>query len=201
MTRDVRKEFVGHISAFKEKQDSAGGDQASAQVQPVDPNIHGMKWMKECQPSYRDVQLEFWLLLRPLTDGGEESSHWLACRLLSVWHWSSAVRAPSHTPLHPTSMNISYWLWENSREDERQLWIEAYACGLQCVAEASVGRRWITERGIKVPKVSRLVEIFLNATEHASIPRHNPVMLARTVWKHMPVQNLEGIRQSIVCAG
>ena len=37
-------------------------------------------------------------------------------------------------------------------------------CALQCMAEASVGQRWIMERGTRVPKVSRLVEIFLNAT-------------------------------------
>ena len=74
------------------------GDQALGEVQPVDPNIHGMKWMKEHQRSYRDAQLDFWLLLRPLTDGSEESSHQLAHRLLSVWHWSSAVETPYIPP-------------------------------------------------------------------------------------------------------
>ena len=63
-----------------------------------------MKWMKEHQCSYRDVQLDFWLLLRPLMDGGEESTHQLAHRLLSVWHWSSAVDPPTYPPT-PTSMN------------------------------------------------------------------------------------------------
>ena len=128
-----------------------GMGESSTQVQPVDPNIHGMKWMKECQHSYRDVQLDFWLLLRPLTDSGEESSCQLAHRLLSIWHWSSAIKPPTYLPT-PTSMNISYWLQESSREDERQLWIEAYVCALQCVAEASVGQRWITEKGRVSPK-------------------------------------------------
>ena len=45
---------------------------------PVDPNTHGMKWMKERQCFYRDIQLEFWLLLRPLTDGSEERTRQLA---------------------------------------------------------------------------------------------------------------------------
>ena len=44
------------------------------------------------------MQLDFWLLLRPLTDGSEESSRQLACRLLSVWHWSSAVESPTYPP-------------------------------------------------------------------------------------------------------
>ena len=137
--------------------------ESSAQVQPVDPNMHAMKWMKEHQHSYRDMQLDLWLLLRPLTDGSEESSHQLTCRLLSVWHWSSTVEPTTYPPA-PRSMNISYWLRESGREDERQSWIEAYACALQHMAEASMGRRWIMEKGMRVPKVSKLVEIFLNAT-------------------------------------
>ena len=76
-----------------------GGDQASGEVeQTVDPNIHAMEWMKECQHSYREVKLDFWLLLRLLTDGSEESSRQLAHRLLSVWHWSSAIKPPTYPP-------------------------------------------------------------------------------------------------------
>ena len=62
MTRDVREEF-------------AGGDQvARGWGEPLDPEVDALKWMKEHQHSYTDVQLNFWLLLWPLTDGGEESS-------------------------------------------------------------------------------------------------------------------------------
>ena len=98
MTRDVREEFMGSHSAFKEKQDIAGRDEWYAPTRPVDPNTQGMKWMKEHQHSYKKVQLEFWLLLRPLTDGGEEHTRQLAHRLLSVWHWSSAVNPPTYPP-------------------------------------------------------------------------------------------------------
>ena len=86
MTRDVREEFTGSYSAFKEKQDIAGRDKWYAPMHPVDPNTLGMKWMKEHQCSYKNMQIEFWLFLRPLTDGGEEHTHQLARRLLSVWH-------------------------------------------------------------------------------------------------------------------
>ena len=196
MTWDVREEFVGLYSALKEKQDIAEKDQSYAPTCPVDPNTQGMKWMKERQCSYRDVQLEFWLLLRPLTDGGEESTRQLAHRLLSVWHWSSAVNPPTYPPT-PTFMNIRYWLHKSDDKDERQLWIEAYACALQLMAEASMGRRWILERGIRVPKITRVVEIFLNATGTWVSPNR--------IWKcwpprceSIPVQNWEGVRQSIV---
>ena len=62
MTRDEWEEF-------------AGGDQvARGWEQLLDPGTDALKWMKEYQCSYTDAQLDFWLLLRPLTDGGEESS-------------------------------------------------------------------------------------------------------------------------------
>ena len=71
-------------------------------------------------------------------------------------------------------------------------------CALQHMVEASVGQSWITESGTKVPKVSRLVEIFL----HATGTRVSPDIIQQ-YWpaprENTPVQNLEGIRQSIVC--
>ena len=151
MTRDVRQEFRGSYSAYKEKQDMAGRDQSYASSHVVDPNTHGMKWMKERQCSYQDFQLEFWLLLRPLTDGSEERTRQLAHRLLSVWHWSSAVEPPTYPPA-PTSLDIGYWLRRTRKNNNRQFWIEAYACALQRVAEASIGRRWIAFEGRRVPQ-------------------------------------------------
>ena len=163
MTWDVREEFRGSYSAYKEKQDTAGKNQSYAPTHLVDPNTQGMRWMKERQRSYKDIQLEFLLLLRPLTNGSEECTRQLARRLLSVWHWSSAVDPPTYPPA-PTSMNIGYWLHQTKKKDIRQFWIEAYACVLQRVAEASIGRRWIAFEERRVPKISRVVEVFLHAT-------------------------------------
>ena len=62
ITRDVQEEF-------------AGGDQAArGWGELLDLEVDTLKWMKEHQHSYMDAQLDFWLLLRPLTDGGEELS-------------------------------------------------------------------------------------------------------------------------------
>ena len=119
MTQDVREEFRGSYSAYKEKQDITERNQSYAPTHSVDPNTQGMRWMKECQRSYKDIQLEFWLLLRPLTNGSEERTHQLAHRLLSVWHWSSAVDPPTYPPA-PTSMNIGYWLCKTKKKDIRQ---------------------------------------------------------------------------------
>ena len=196
MTRDVREEFRGSYSTFKEKQDRAERDQSYTPARPVDPNTQAMKWMKERQRSYKDIQLEFWLLLRPLTDGSEERTRQLAHRLLSVWHWSLAVDPPTYPPT-PTSMNIGYWVHQTKKKDIRQFWIEAYACALQRVAKASVGRRWVAYKGIRVPKISRVVEVFLHATGTCV-----PSDIIRQCWPALrtetPMQNLDGIRRDIV---
>ena len=83
----------------------------------------------------------------------------------------------SQYPPAPTSMNIGYWLCQTKKKDIRQFWIEAYACALQRVAEASVGRRWIPHKGIRVPKISRVVEVFLHATG-----THVPSDIIRQCW-------------------
>ena len=191
MIWDVRKEFAGSYSAFKDKQESTGEDQVMGEVvQTVDPNIHAMKWMKECKCSYREVQLDFWLLLRPLTDGSEESSWQLAHRHFCLYGTGHPPSNPPHTP--------HTHMWEDSREDERQLWVEAYACALQYMAEVSMGWCWITGNGTRVLKVSKLVETFLNATGKRVSPH--------IIWQcwpmpcdNTPVQNLEGKRENIVC--
>ena len=107
------------------RQEFAGGDQvARGWGEPLDPEVDALKWMKEHQHSYMDTQLDFWLLLWPLTDGGEELSWHLACRLLSVWHWVSALDPPICPPA-PSSLNIGHWLWDDPKVDEKQWWIEA----------------------------------------------------------------------------
>ena len=63
MMRDMQEEFA--------KEDQATRGQ-------LDPDVDTLKWMKECQHSYSDEQLNFWLLLGPLTDSNEVSSRHLA---------------------------------------------------------------------------------------------------------------------------
>ena len=90
MMRDVQEEL-------------AGGDQAArGWEQPLDLEVDALKWMKEYQHSYTDVQLYFWLLVRPLTDGSD-----LVQRLLSVWHWASALDPPICLPV-PSLLNIGH---------------------------------------------------------------------------------------------
>ena len=59
MMRDVWEECA--------KEDQATGEQ-------LDPEVDALKWMKEHQCSYTDMQPNFWFLLQPLTDGSETST-------------------------------------------------------------------------------------------------------------------------------
>ena len=59
MMRDVWEEFAKEVQVTRGQ---------------LDPEVNTLKWMKEHQHSYMDTQLNFWLLLRPLTNGGEVSS-------------------------------------------------------------------------------------------------------------------------------
>ena len=60
---------------------------------------------------------------------------------------------------------------------------------------------WVRDgswRGTRVPKVSRLVEIFWNATG-MRVPPNIIWQCWPTQHENTPAENLEGIRQSIVC--
>ena len=65
------------------------------------------------------------------------------------------------------------------------------------MAKASVGRRWIAFEGIRVPKISRVVEVFLHATG-----TRVPLEIIHQCWPvrrtQTLMQNLDGIRQDIV---
>ena len=61
-----------------------------------------------------------------------------------------------------------------------------------------MGQKWIMERGVRVPKINRLVEKFFNTTE-----TQVSLNIIRQCWpaqcENTPVQTLVGIRQGIVC--
>ena len=131
----------------------------------ADPDRHPMAWMHHCQTYYDDEMINFWTLLRPLTDGGGTAMRRLTCRLLSTWEWSSALRTLHPAlPLQPT-WRSGDWLpldrddHEVSRED---LWTEAYTCCLQRIAKASTGQSWVAEGEGMTPRVSPLTQAFLS---------------------------------------
>ena len=127
-----------------------------------DPNTHPMAWMRNRQNSYSDEMIHFWPLLCPLTDGGGANTRHLARRLLSTWQCSAATHTASCPPA-PSNMEIGRWLPLDREGNKEDLWVEAYACCLQCMAEASVGCSWETEGEGMVPQVSPLVQAFLTA--------------------------------------
>ena len=147
--------------------------------------------MKERQCLYTDAQLNIWLLLRLLTDGSEVSNQHLACRLLSMWHWVSALDLPTCPPA-PSSLNIGHWLWEDCKVNERQKWIEAYVCTLQHVGKASEGCYWTSEDRTMTPEVSKLVETFMAVTG-TCIPSRVVRECWPSPWEDTPQQDLQGV--------
>ena len=164
----------------------------------IDPDRQPMAWMHNRQRCYDDEMINFWPLLCPLMDGRKTLTWRLVHRLLSTWHWSS-IAHPTSCPLAPTNMEIGRWLpldredREGSKED---LWIEAYACCLQRVAEASTGRSWVTEGEGMAPQVSPLAQAFLSATG-----RHVSPSILQECWppKHdiVPRQPMNELRAHI----
>ena len=57
------------------------------------------------------------------------------------------------------------------RRKWEDLWMEAYVCSLQCMAEVATGQSWTAEGGGMVPQVSPLVQAFLMATGRHVSPR------------------------------
>ena len=78
--------------------EAVGGD---AEVD-ADPDRHPMAWMRHRQMCYDNEMINFWPLLRPLTDGGGTAMRRLVHRLLSTWEWSSTMHPTSALPLQPT---------------------------------------------------------------------------------------------------
>ena len=161
----------------------------------IDPNTHPMTWMRDRQNSYSDEMISFWPLLCPLTDGGGMATRHLACRLLSTWQWSAATHTASCPPA-PSNMEIGRWLPLDREGKKEDLWVEAYACCLQRMAEASVGRSWETKGKGMVPQVSPLVQAFLATTGRRVSPS-----LVRECWPSkndiIPKQPINTVRARI----
>ena len=86
-----------------------------------------------------------------------------------MWHWASALDLPICPPAS-SSLKIGHWLQDDLKVDERQRWIKAYTCSLQCMAEASVGWFWTTEARTMTLEVSNLVQTFLTTTSTCISP-------------------------------
>ena len=165
----------------------------------LDPDRYPMAWMRNHQQTYDDEMINFWPLLHPLTNG-ERNRNTASYRTACYQHGNGH---PSHTPHpvlpHEQTWKMGQWLpldreeREGSRED---LWIEAYGCCLQRVAEASSGRSWVTEGEGMAPQVSPLVEAFLSATGRCVSPS-----ILQECWppKHdiVPRQPMDKVRAHI----
>ena len=152
-------------------EEGAVGGEASA-----DPNRHPMAWMHDQQKCYDDEMISFWPLLHPLTDGGGTATRHLVHHFLSTWQWSSTTH-PVSCPPTPTNMEIGRWLPLDREGSKEDLWIQAYACCLQCIAEAFVRCFCVVEGERMAPHVSPLVQAFLS-----TMGRHIDPSIVRECW-------------------
>ena len=81
-------------------------------------------------------------------------------------------------PPAPSNMEIGRWLPLDREGKKEDLWVEAYTCCLQHMAEASARRSLETEGEGMVPQVSPLVQAFLAATGRRVSPSSGERMLA-----------------------
>ena len=106
---------------------------------------------------------------------------------------------PTSCPPAPTNMEIRRWL-PLDRDDcggsRKDLWIEAYACCLQHMAEALTGQSWVAEGEGMAPCISPLTQAFLSA-----MGRHISPSILWECWppKHdiVPRQPMSEIRAHI----
>ena len=161
----------------------------------ADPDRHPMPWMHDRQCCYDDEMISFWPLLHPLTDWGGTTTRCLVHCLLSTWQWLSTTH-PTSCPPAPTNMEIRRWLPLDREGSKEDLWIEAYACCLQRIAEASARCSWVTEGKRMAPQVSPLVQAFLSTTRKCV-----SLSIVRECWppKHdiIPRQPMNEVRARI----
>ena len=123
-----------------------------------------MMWLEACGESLGEEDITWWLLVMPLTDGGTAAAKELTKHLVSTWRWMAKVSTTSLCPPAPTMLNIGQFLEGCPREGDCTPWLLAYAHALQCMDEAADGRTWCPSGVRFTPKISLLVNTFIEET-------------------------------------
>ena len=122
------------------------------------------RWLKDCENECRDKELVWCPLVHPLNAWSDEATLGLTSHLLAAWKWTLAVYEVPTCPPTPIVLNIGQFLDEaqvGGGSWSEQQWLEAYAKALPRVGEAAEGRKWVPVDKNFIPRVSPLVEAFL----------------------------------------
>ena len=148
----------------------------------VDPIWKMRRWLEQCEAKVDDA--EWQPLACPLMDGSDAAVCTLVLRLLAAWHWMVETLRPLICPPAPTILNIRHFLDKDVEGHgwDTQEWMEAYACTLQCSAEAAEGRCLTPNGNDFFPRFPLLVEAFTSKLKVEILPAS-----AVNCWDHLPV--------------
>ena len=134
------------------------------ELEQADFTCRTTRWLKNCESECGDEELVWWPLVCPLTDGSDEAMLGLAGHLLAAWKWTLATYEVPTCPPTPAVLNIGQFLDEapTGQGWSEQQWLEAYVKALWCIRKAAKGRKWVTVDKSFAPRVSPLVEAFLD---------------------------------------
>ena len=91
------------------------------------------RWLEECEQGIHEEEIEWWLLICPLTDKNDMAMHTLVQRLLAVWHWTVKTSRPLIYQPALTILHIGQFLNEDIEGCGWDIkdWLEVYPCALQ----------------------------------------------------------------------
>ena len=132
----------------------------------IDPFWQTTQYLKSFEEQCEEDEPICWLLICPLTDGGDVAALGLAQWLMATWRWATTISASLICLPAPTVMNIGQFLKEDTTRHgwSMQQWLEAYTHGLQHIRKAVEGRHWRPEGKGFTPKVLPPVEAFISKT-------------------------------------
>ena len=100
------------------------------------------KWLEWHIEHLKDEDIPWWQLVAPMMNGGVEWTKELAKCLLAAWQWTFMVGMANFCPASLMMLNIGQFLDEATDVKDHTAWMLAYVRALQCVGEATGGRRW-----------------------------------------------------------
>ena len=146
-------------------------EMSSPPLQTVDLMWRIRRWLEQCENKTDEEEIEWWLLVHPLTDGSDVATRILACRLLAVWCWMVMTPRPLNCLSALTILNIGQFLDEDIKWHGRDIqdWLQAYAHTLQQATEAAKGRCWMPKGRDFTTRVS-FNRGFCQHTKHGDPP-------------------------------
>ena len=90
---------------------------SSSPSQKVYPIWRTRRWLEQCKNNIDEKGVEWWLLVRPLTDGSDMATWMLEWRLVATWHWTVKTSRSLICPPALAILNIGQFLDKDVTEE------------------------------------------------------------------------------------